>query len=236
MCELCDLEDVENCLACDPDNPDVCLSCDSGYYLDSEIQEDLSVVQVCSDCPSGLTLDDGCARCSATSCLECQTGFYEVVDELTGYVTCASCDVDNSDYTLEPNRCSQCSTTDSTECLFCDVGFLGSTSNPDSCQLKCDDGQYPSVTFTDQNDNENFISSTQCLSCHSSCATCIGSGSSECTSCPSTYNGDSMYLTYSDLFFMTGSCSARQTSASNPTFDIFVTGEEPSDYDYYIKN
>ena len=35
---------------------------------------------------------------------------------------------------------------------------------------------------------------------------------------------------------MTGSCSARQTSASNPTFDIFVTGEEPSDYDYYIKN
>ena len=30
------------------------------------------------------------------------------------------------------------------------MGFLGSYSNPDSCELKCDANQYPLVTYIDR--------------------------------------------------------------------------------------
>lgn len=70
-------------------------------------------------------------------------GYYEVVDALTGQVSCAKCDLEefNSAYVLEPNRCSQCVSEEKpTSCKYCDIGFLGSLSSPDTCELKCDDG------------------------------------------------------------------------------------------------
>ena len=47
-----------------------------------------------------------------------------------------------------------------TECLYCEVGYLNSGSNPASCELKCDGNQYPTVIYEELNDtnkNENVI-------------------------------------------------------------------------------
>ena len=66
------------------------------------------------------------------------------------------------------------------------MGYFDSTSAPDECTLKCDDGQYPYVEFTTINNNENIITATVCLECDSACGSCIGSGIDECLSCSSS--------------------------------------------------
>ena len=111
-------------------------------------------------------------------------------------------------------------------CLYCDVGFLGSISNPSSCELKCDDSQYPSVTFTEVNDNENVFESTECLTCDSSCLTCVGPATDNCLTCDGNLNLN-LFLMITDIWKQTGTCSAKATTITDVSFDIFVTNEEP---------
>ena len=132
---------------------------------------------------------------------------------MTGLKTCKACDLTafNSQYLLEPNRCSRCRADDPTKCAYCDIGFLGSTSNPESCELKCDDGQYPEIIFETLNFNENVISeSSGCMSCHSSCKTCaLNNTETDCTSC-----FDGYYLEFTQDSQIFGTCYSR-----NSTFD-----------------
>ena len=102
-------------------------------------------------------------------------------DDVSGLDRCLACDLTefNSVYALLPNRCSQCADGVSefiTTCKYCDIGFLGSTSNPLQCELKCDDNQYPTVNYKVVVDNvvenQNAIESTVCMDCHGDCATC----------------------------------------------------------------
>jgi len=171
-CELCDSNDVANCLNCDPDEPGVCISCKSDYYIDREVNE-------CLSCSAEVSQAQGCKRCDADSCLECLPGYFEVEDLITGKVTCSKCDLAdfNSAYQLQPNRCTQCvGASNPRACKYCEVGFLRSVSNPDSCELRCDVGQYPNVTYTLKNQNENLLETTECKLCDSSCSGCIGPG------------------------------------------------------------
>ena len=164
-CTLCD-STIDNCSMCDPDDESTCLSCNADYYLDK------TNGTTCVQCASGNRLEDGCFRCDENECMECLPNYYLEADAVTGLNTCKACDLAsfNSQYDIEPNRCSRCRADDPTKCAICDIGFLGSTSNPESCELKCDDGQFPEIIFETINFNENIISeSSGCVSCHSSC-------------------------------------------------------------------
>ena len=111
------------------------------------------------------------------------------------------------------------------------MGFLGSLSAPESCELKCDDGQFPRVTFEEVNDNENVISGTECTQCDETCATCMGAGSESCTSCPSDGIDGAQYLAIANITSQYGSCLTRLALAdgeATPSFDIFVSKEEPA--------
>ena len=102
-CDLCDSVTVEHCLNCDTTQPELCVSCEPDYYVASEGTE-------CAACAVEVTEANGCARCSADTCLECLPGYYEADLEGNGQVTCLPCDLTefNSQYTVSPNRCSQC--------------------------------------------------------------------------------------------------------------------------------
>ena len=112
-------------------------------------------------------------------------GYYESTDG-SGRMTCKKCQMDafNAAYSLEPNRCKQCvGNGNATRCKYCDIGFLGSKENPESCELKCSVSQYPVVLYTAKNQNENLIDSTKCIDCNSACGSCVGPNSDDCTSC-----------------------------------------------------
>lgn len=137
-CSLCTNDDLDNCNTCDPDRPTLCASCNSGYYLITTVSngQDLIVSTECSVCDSDVMVT-GCNRCDETICLECESGYALTDDGL-----CLECDLTdfNANYFYYPDRCSQCTSTDATECAYCDVGFLDSLSEPEKCALKCDDG------------------------------------------------------------------------------------------------
>lgn len=111
------------------------MSCDDGYYLDK-------TANTCYTCDDEINVAAGCKRCDSGSCLECSNGYYKSYDSTRGGYICEQCDLTahNADYIFQPDRCSQCEATDSTVCKYCDIGFLGSTSNPDKCVTKCDTG------------------------------------------------------------------------------------------------
>ena len=202
---------------CDPDDTSTCVGCDSDYWLNKEDGT------TCEQCASGIQVADGCFRCDETECLECLPNYYMVTDATTGLASCSACDLDafNSQYEIEPNRCSRCLSSDPTSCAVCDIGFLGSTSNPTSCELKCDDGQYPEIIFETLNYNENIISETSgCMSCDSSCKTCaLNNTSTDCTSCPDGY-----YLEFTEGSQIFGTCLERNNTvdASTP-IEIYVS-------------
>lgn len=77
---------------------------------------------------------EGCARCSINQCLECESGYILVGGK------CVACELDafNDGFFVEPNRCTVCSEYDLTKCAYCDVGYLNSFTDPDSCLLTCD--------------------------------------------------------------------------------------------------
>ena len=193
---------------CDTDDPaGTCLLCEEGYYVDK------AAGTSCAPCADGLTIADGCFRCDADECLECLPGYYFTTDPSTGKDVCTACQLDdfNAQYSVEPNRCSRCQADAPDQCLVCDIGFLGSTSNPNSCELKCDDKQYPVVDYEPVNGNENVMAATSgCKDCHTSCKTCaLGDSNDQCTSCPDGYyllfNADSLYY---------GTCVERETYAT----------------------
>ena len=87
--------------------------------------------------------------------------------------------------------------------MYCDIGFMNSEGT--TCQLKCDDGEYPSVEWLNTVDvdyemNENQIKSTTCLTCPSECLTCLGiESANDCITCL-----DSQYLSITDSIRQSG--------------------------------
>jgi hypothetical protein len=154
FCSLCTSTQA-NCAQCDSEIPARCMSCNDGFYLNK-------LTNTCGACSVDTNLASGCKRCDSGSCLECLNGYYKSYDsEKLGYV-CKKCDLTehNKNYVFQPDRCSQCEKTDATVCKYCDIGFLGSTSNPTQCVTKCDVGQFPEITYIpsqsgDYEDNEN---------------------------------------------------------------------------------
>lgn len=153
-CALCDPYLISNCNTCDPDRPQQCASCNSGYWLNVTNVLSNGLISQQTKCIA-CTLSTGCNRCNSTNhCLECNPGY-----QLTSSGTCQACDLAafNSGYTYFPTRCTICTPSSPTACQYCDIGFLGSYSNPNSCELKCDINQYPNVTYEVVNSNENVI-------------------------------------------------------------------------------
>ena len=116
------------------------MACESGYYLEKSEALYNTYRTQCKKCPD-VYFVEGCVRCSIDACLECESG-YVLSDG-----TCIPCELNtyNSPYFIEPNRCTTCYAGALSECAYCDIGYLQSYSDPASCVLVCDDGQYPLV-------------------------------------------------------------------------------------------
>jgi hypothetical protein len=109
---------------------------------------------------------------------------------------------------------------DPSSCTTCQEGYLKTLVNSgaqDFCILKCPDGSYPSITA---GGSALGTSAQQCLSCDASCRTCIGAGSSECSSCNSGF-----YFTISDVTTKGGTCSTKSTPGTPQVFNYQVTGD-----------
>lgn len=155
------------CLSCQPDFPvltpeGLCLSsCPSGQYFAQDVKQCKPCSQSCTECSDSST----CIACPSTQwlldgqCLgQCPPHFYG--DNSNNQSVCLSCE-------------SACGVggncTSASVCTACGESLL---LTPDSkCVSTC-----PNNTFLSN-------STASCMSCHSTCLHCSGSGEADCTEC-----------------------------------------------------
>ncbi|EAR90508.3 zinc finger lsd1 subclass family protein (macronuclear) [Tetrahymena thermophila SB210] len=161
LCKQCD----STCLSCNGPYIYNCTSCRSGLFLQNNFCK-----QTCDSSYFGATQTNTCQPCqspcktcdgpNSNNCLSCQTPtFYQQISKICSN-QCSQCD----------SSCYTCNGSSSNNCLSCE---LQRYFDPQSskCITSCNSNQYPDV------------SSNLCKVCDSSCLTCNGSYSSNCTSC-----------------------------------------------------
>ena len=169
------------CSLCYGPGPGTCFQCNPGFYLQPLSHE-------ChSTCPLGYypntttnycgTCDPSCSNCFASgnsSCTACATGYFLQPNSTTCLSSCPS-----SGYykNLLTNICTTCAAgckacTSSTlsSCTSCNEGYYLQPSGT-SCLTTCPTGYFGNQT------------TNACSACNSTCLTCSGPTSGECTSC-----------------------------------------------------
>ncbi|EAS02591.2 zinc finger lsd1 subclass family protein (macronuclear) [Tetrahymena thermophila SB210] len=175
-CTQCDA----TCVSCSGPSSSECSSCDSPRFYQA------STKQCVTDClPSQFkdkqqrackNCDQTCATCQGpytNDCTSCQGQLYLDTTENKCTATCPLRFFKNT----SNNQCSKCDSScyscDGTQpfnCLSCELPRYYQVSQR-QCVTQCNSNQY-------KNDQ-----SFKCLDCDSSCATCSGGSSTDCTSC-----------------------------------------------------
>ena len=226
-CTLCN----SNCTACSSST--YCTSCATGY----SIFVGTSTSSCIANCNSGMYVNSAlaCASCS-TSCAEC-------------FGTSTNCTSCSSTQFLYNNACySSCpaySYTSGTNCFSCDVSCNTCTGSTNLNCTTCKTG----YSYTDSqgrcyqtcpakfnvtsmmcldscNSNEYALSTGQCAFCDSSCVSCNGGTSSNCTACPNVlYNGtcsaycpSHAYLNLTTCYecdYTCGTCNSESTNCTS---------------------
>ncbi|CAD8193166.1 unnamed protein product [Paramecium pentaurelia] len=138
----------------------ICTTCSDGTSCDSCSVSNpylLLPSRVCTTCPTG------CLTCDLSSCLSCDTGYYQST-------LCIQC----------PTECSLCSS--STICSACNSGYYLSGSSCLSCTL-------PSVHCGSPCNcsSGSYLVGSCCYPCQAPCSECSGSATF-CTSCVDSTN------------------------------------------------
>jgi len=144
------------------------LVCPNGYYNNLSDHKCAACNSACATCSGSGT--SACLSCSATYFLQASTS-----------QCVSSCDPGQYPSSGTPSSCLSCNQSclkctgpSSTECTAC-TGSLYYSSSTHACVADCPAGYVKSSSIANL-----------CSPCHTDCATCSGTSSSECLTCSST--------------------------------------------------
>ncbi|KAL4469881.1 hypothetical protein ABPG72_011102 [Tetrahymena utriculariae] len=204
QCIQCDV----SCKSCTGPGPNNCSVCSQqGYYISIQQnnlclpQCDLSQAQYIDSSNSSQLF---CRKCLAScqkcndgqSCFTCLQGYY-----LANNI-CNKCD----------SSCASCKGASQSDCLICNQNYFILVKQNNICVPQCDLSQSQFI------DNSNPLQ-LYCMTCKSSCQTCINS--TNCTSCTQGY-----YLNGSICFQCDSSC----LSCTGPSSSDCIVCAQSGDY------
>ena len=203
-----------SCSKCSGSTATDCLNCRSGYFLSAagtcsvcpkglgkitDVEFPYPSINADGTTACGITCDPTCQTCEGTAnteCVMCAASYW-----WAGSGTCTICDVgkgiaaNTSPLTAASNAdscstchttCSKCKGTGATDCLNCKAGlYLASDGSCSVCPLGFGKIEDPVLPYPAASSDSG---STECgIVCHAKCATCSGTGETDCLSCNAGY-------------------------------------------------
>eukprot|EP00347_Sterkiella_histriomuscorum_P011701 403371438 len=191
--------------------------CTQCQYTEATVQTNqLSYFSKCqfkSKCDADLSLQmsNYCYECSLWqtppseyNCTKCWNQYTLNTSSLTlktvggqggGGSSKTSCTSQSSACDNTVSNCKECSSTNTTQCIFCSQGFVLYNGQ---CLSVCPEKYFVEIT---QDDTTLLPKAASCSQCDTSCYSCIDGLSSSCTSC---LNGQ--FLSISSVFTQSGTC------------------------------